>query len=466
MLRSGRWIHLISGMLVGILFFSCQKKNSSRPYNILFIAVDDLRPELGCYGKPYVHSPNIDALAGTGTRFQRAYCSVSWCSPSRTSLMTGLRPTATGVLDLETHFRSTIPDAVTLPQFFKQQGYTALGFGKLFHNSQALQDSLSWSQPCWLPPVEQPILAYATPRNQQLAGTHEHNKASATEAATVPDTAYPDGMVTEQAIQALRQMEKNESPFFLGIGFYKPHLPFTAPQQYWDFYEADDLPLSAIQRLPQNASPYIFREWSEPGSYQDITTAEPYADSLARHLKHGYLACVSFVDAQVGRLLAELEQLGLREETIVVLWGNHGWKLGEYGRWSKHSTMEVDTRIPLIISVPGRSPSVLENIVETIDIYPTLVQLAGFSPPAQIQGEHLFAKKDSFALAQIPRDTVTGFSVRTPRYRYTEWRSNSQPSKVVFTELYDHQTDSLETVNIAHDSTLTVTNQLKSLLEN
>jgi len=438
-------ISILIVVLTGLV--GCNSFKNEIPKNILFIAIDDLRPELKCYGKDYVYSPNIDRLAENGAVFQRVYCSVSWCAPSRTALMTGLHPSKTGVMDLKTHFRENLPDVVTLPQFFKEKGYTSFGFGKLYHNDSAMQDRPSWSEPCWIPEGE-PILAYATDENQQIAAALKYNKAAVTESAEVPDESYPDGMVAQKAILALKKLKDTDNPFFLGVGFYKPHLPFTAPKKYWDLYDPSTIPLTEITDLPQNASEYIFREWSEPGSYANINLPEPYPDSLSQHLKHGYLACVSFIDAQVGKPLKELENQNLAENTIVVIWGDHGWKLGEYGRWSKHSNMEIDTRVPLIIYVPGDEPKVITDIVESIDIYPTLAELAGFEIPQKLAGESLFHKKRNFAISEIPRDSVTGHSIRTEDFRYTEWRKNSS-GEILDAELYDHKINDKELINLA-----------------
>jgi arylsulfatase A-like enzyme len=418
-----------------------------RVFNILFIAVDDLRPELGCYGIKHVRSPNIDKLASEGIVFNKAYCSVSWCAPSRTSLLTGMRPSTTGVLDLKTHFREKLPDAITLPQYFKDRGYISLGFGKLYHNDPHMQDDPSWTEPCWIPPGPAPIQAYAGEENKRIAMNSPGYKSTATERADVPDNAYPDGQVTEQALQFIQELGSNEIPFFLGVGYYKPHLPFTAPEKYWASYDNVEIPLTSKHTPPVDGSKYMFRSWSEPGSYIDIDQEEPYSDSLSRHLKHGYLACVSFIDAQIGLLLDELARLGLEDNTIVVVWGDHGWKLGEYGRWSKHSNMEIDTRIPLIIKIPGEQPEMNDNIVETIDIYPTLLNLAGFEIPAELEGENMFCKKRDYALSEIPRDSVNGYSARTKHFRYIEWKN--QKHEVIDRELYNYKQNDLENKNLA-----------------
>jgi arylsulfatase A-like enzyme len=361
--------------------------------------------------------------------------------------MTGLRPGTTGVRDLHTHFRENMPEAVTMPQYFKNHGYVALGFGKLYHNDPAMQDSLSWTDACWIPPVSHPILAYASPENMELAGHSPHGKAHVTEAAEVPDTAYPDGMVTAKALEAMNDLSEQKRPFFLGVGYYKPHLPFTAPKRYWDLYKRDEISLSDLGDAPLNGSKLMFRSWSEPGSYLDISVPEPYPDSLARRLKHGYAACVSFIDAQIGKLLDELERLDLHRNTIVVIWGDHGWKLGEYGRWSKHSNMEIDTRIPLIIKVPGMEPMVSRDLVESIDLYPTLACLAGLPEPPNLEGEFLLEKRRDYAISEITRDSVIGFGVRIPGFRYIEWRSMKHPDQILDAELYDHRNSHLEMQN-------------------
>ena len=431
-----------------LMLNACFHDTHEKHPNILFIVIDDLRPELRVYGNEYVISPRLDRLAKCGVIFNRAYCSVSWCAPSRTTLMTGMRPESTGVMDLSTHFRSKVPDAVTIPQFFKQKGYISLGFGKLYHNDETMQDDQSWTQPCWIPEGT-PIQAYASIENKQIAEGSPYHKAMVTEAADVPDDSYPDGQITNNVIDVLHELKVAGKPFFLGVGYYKPHLPFTAPKKYWDLYNRKDIPLSTVTELPENASPYIFRAWSETGSYNDISTPEPYSDTLSLLLKHGYLACVSYIDAQIGRLLDELKTLNLDDNTIVVIWGDHGWKLGEYGRWSKHSNMEIDTRVPLIIYVPGCKPQVVSDIVETIDIYPTLLELAGFQIPEKLEGENLFHKKRDFALSVIPRDSVTGYAIRTPDFRYIEWRSNNL-GKIVDSELYDHRYNDNELTNVVN----------------
>ncbi len=330
--------------------------------NVLFIAVDDLRTELGCYGVKGIQSPRIDQLAARGTVFERAYCQQAVCSPSRTSLLTGCRPDTTKVYDLQTHFRTTIPDVVTLPQQFKQHGYVTRGLGKIFHGG--LDDRPSWSQPP--PRVGRPM--YALPENKAIVA---HRKAAvagqkfdtpsaaynartgpAYECAEVPDDTYSDGVIADRAISILREVQ--HQPFFLAVGFLKPHLPFIAPKKYWDLYQREVIP-PALNPFPPRDTPKIaLSNWGELRAYSDMPSVGPLTENQARTLKHGYYACVSYVDTQIGRVLDELDSLGLRERTVVILWGDHGWKLGEHAMWCKHTNFENDTRAPLICSMPGQ----------------------------------------------------------------------------------------------------------------
>jgi len=437
--------------------------------NVLFIAVDDLRPELACYGAKWIKSPHIDRLAASGVRFTRAYCQQAVCSPSRTSLMTGLRPDSTKVYDLETHFRKTTPKVVTLSQHFKQHGYVSLGMGKIYHGG--LNDELSWSEP-WRRPKS---VGYALPENQKLVARKRKaarekgltgkqlsraSRGPAYESADVPDNTYHDGAVVDMAIKTLRRVK--EKPFFLAVGLLKPHLPFNAPKKYWDMYKASEIDLAPNPFAPKNAPPYALTSFGELRVYEGTPKSGMVSDDLARKLKHGYYACVSYIDAQIGRLLNELEPLGLADNTIVVLWGDHGWKLGEHGSWCKHTNFELDTRVVLMIRDPRAKSTAGEAssaLVEFVDIYPTLCELAGLPLPKHLEGTSmgpLLEKPDRAwkvaAFSQYPRShnrqRLMGYSMRTDRYRYTEWQ-NRATGKMVARELYDHQRDPAENRNVA-----------------
>lgn len=434
-----------------------------KPLNVLIIAVDDLRPELGCYGQSSIISPNIDKLASQAMLFNRAYCQQALCSPSRTSLLTGLRPDVTRVTDLTTHFRKTIPQAVTLPQYFKQNGYHALSMGKIFHNG--LDDSLSWSEPSWWPRPRPDN--YVNKESMALLKTKQ--RVPVYESADVPDNTYLDGMMADHALEVLKTLKNNQKPFFMAVGFSKPHLPFVAPKKYWDLYKSEDIKLADNPFYPENMPQIAANNFGEmKASY--IVPADVIPDTLARKLRHGYYACVSYTDAQVGKILRQLDQLGLRQNTIIVLWGDHGFKLGEHKDWGKHTNFELDTRVPLLVSYPGmkQKGKKTDGLVELIDVYPSLCQLAGLPIPATLQGlsfvpliENPGRLWKQAAFSQHPREwykrdiypkhDVLGYSIRTGQYRFTRWQRGpvNKPEEVIALELYDHQKDDNENVNLA-----------------
>ncbi|MEW6745260.1 MAG: sulfatase [Planctomycetota bacterium] len=460
--------------------------------NILFIAVDDLRPELGCYGNTYVKSPSIDRLAKEGVVFTRAYCQQAACNQSRASLLTGLRPDTLRVWDLKTDFRTNMSDAVTLPQYFKSQGYHAANIGKIFHNT--IPDPLSWSEPdlhidgypfdpdaVYLNPEN---IALQEQRKQEIIeqGLQEryvdrfgkwYLKTMATEIADAPDNAYYDGAQTDVAIEKLRELKERGQPFFFAIGYYRPHLPFNVPRKYWDLYEREKIPLAANPFVPKGAPLMAINTLRELRSYTDFKEApHPAQGSLTeaeqRLLKHGYLASVSYVDTQIGRLLGALDTLGLRKETIIVLWGDHGWKLGEHNSWCKMTNYEVDTRAPLIISAPGvpANGRRCDRLVEFVDIYPTLCELAGLGVPSGLEGTSAAALLQdprrpwkSAAFTQFLREgqwvapdgiVYMGYAIRTERHRYVEW-FRWEAKELAARELYDLETDPQENVNVVED---------------
>jgi len=442
---------------------------AQRP-NILFIAIDDLRPELGCYGATHIKSPNIDALAARGLLFNRAYCQQAVCSPSRISLMTGRRPDTTKIYDLETPLRNTMPDVVTLPQHFKNNGYHAAGFGKIYHGG--LDDASSWS----VPHTPNRAMQYGDPKiiaevkKKGAKGWEQggKNKGPAWEAAAVADNQLCDGYIADKALDAMRTAAAaaKEKPFFLAVGFEKPHLPFVAPKKYFDLYPPlEQITLPPDMTAPKNAPPLALTNWAEMRPYTGIPKKGPLSDQQARELIRAYDACVSYVDAQVGRLLAELDQLKLRENTIVMLWGDHGYQLGEQGLWCKHTDFENSTRVSLILSAPHQKSAGAKTdaLVELVDVYPTLCQLANLPVPDGLEGTSLTPLLENpskslktAAFSQYPRrenDAVMGYSIRTDRYRYTEWQENwrSGSPNVIARELYDHQADPRERVNVADD---------------
>jgi arylsulfatase A-like enzyme len=467
---------------------------TSRP-NVVFIAVDDLRPEFGAYGADYIKSPNLDRLAKSGVTFHRAYCQQAVCSPTRSSLMTGTRPDTTKVWDLVTHFRDALPNVVTLGQHFKNNGYFVQGMGKIYHGG--FDDPATWSVP-WQTPKAQ---TYGLPENNQYGrpgadpddeaatkstkaakngGKKKAGKADAApdaaatkklnsrgpafEGANVPDNTFQDGKVAELAVSTLREMKAKDQPFFLAVGFVKPHLPFVSPKKYWDLYDPAKIQLATNKYRPKDAPDYAILPGGELRNYKDIPeTSIP--DDLARQLKHGYYAAISYMDAQVGKVLDELDRLGLRENTIVILWGDHGWKLGEHDAWCKHSNCENDTHAALLLSAPGmkNQGAHSNSFVEFVDIYPTLADLAGLPLPKHLEGisskpvlENPNRVWKQAAFSQYPRPNgrsgvgpLMGYSMRTERYRFTVWVGRNDHSKVDAIELYDHTTDPQENQNLA-----------------
>lgn len=447
----------VAGAVAILMAFLGTAPGEETPRNVLFIAVDDLRVELGCYGSVHVLSPNIDGLAERGVLFERAYCQQTVCNPSRASVLTGLRPDTLGVWDLVTHFRENVPDAVTLPQLFARNGYHARCVGKIFHNWR--QDDWKGDPDSWSVPS---VLHYNSHGNDKpmVDGKIPPNLASGrggTECRDVPDEAYFDGRVARAAVEALREIAGADEPFFLAVGFWKPHTPFNAPKKYWDLYERGEVP------VPEITTP--------PKSVPDIALTKDRFDGAdserLREMHHGHLAAITYLDAQVGKVLAELDALGLRDDTVVVFWSDHGLHLGEHGLTRKTTAFDLDARVPLLIDAPGfDSGKRTDGLVELLDLYPTLADLCDLEAPADLEGASLVPLLEDpsavikpVALTQTPRPNyprgkdpeVMGYSVRSPGFRYTEWREFAS-GKVRARELYDHRSDPGETRNVIGDS--------------
>jgi arylsulfatase A-like enzyme len=427
-----------------------------RRLNVLFIAVDDLRNELNCYGAAHIKSPSFDRLADQGMIFNNAYCMQAVCAPSRNSMMTGLRPDAIGIYDLYTFFRKKVPDVITLPQHFKAHGYHTEGMGKIYHTGHGNEnDTLSWSIPHWSPGREiaklQKINRGDTVGLERDFPMIEGKKLPWYRSQT-PEKQMTDAMVTAHAVERLAQLK--DSAFFLAVGFVKPHLPFVAPARYWDMYDPASIefpPASPPQGMPEVA----LHNFGELRKYHGIQAEGLLNEAQSRNMIHGYYACVSYIDAQLGTLLDALKDNDLEQNTIVVLWGDHGWKLGDYGSWCKHTNFEMDTRAPLFITVPGmrHAGTSTEALTEFIDLYPTLCDLAGLPTPAQLQGTSLVPvledpdkEVNSVAISQYPRgkslgydrkSEFMGYSMRTGKYRFTRWQLYEHPDSVIAVELYD-----------------------------
>ncbi|MBI1314729.1 sulfatase-like hydrolase/transferase [bacterium] len=433
--------------------------------NVLFIAADDLRNDLSVYGHPLAKTPNFDRLAARGVTFNRAYCQQALCNPSRASLMTGRRPDTLALWNLTKHFRNAFPDIVTLPQHFKQNGYFTQNIGKIYHNwrTETEGDPPSWSVPAQLHfnthYADRPQVDGELPHNFAIFPRTENRWR--TEILDVPDEAYFDGRISKLGIEALQQRAESDQPFFLAVGFWKPHLPFNPPKKYWDLYDPVHFAPAKNDQPPENCPPIALhngRELLSEGTGRIELTREGTIELL-----RGYMAGISFLDAQVGKLLDELDRQKLTDNTIIVFWSDHGFHLGEHSLWCKTSNFELDARVPLIIAPPNcqTAGQTTDSFAELLDLYPTLSDLCDLPKPDGVEGTSLVPvlrdpteSVKPAAWTQHPRPAyykdkpdVMGVSVRTDRYRYTEWRDFAS-GNVVASELYDHKTDPDENHNV------------------
>ena len=462
---------LLSISFLSIIFISCknqtqpsisnQMEQNTKPKNILFIAVDDLKPLMGAYGQDLIKTPNIDELANQGFVFQNNHCQQAVCGPSRASLLTGKRPDFTQIWDLKTLIRDKNPDIVTMPQYFKQIGYQTAAVGKIFdfRSVDKGNDSISWSYP------------YDNFKHNSELGKEYVNETEKVsyEAVPVADSLTADGEVVRRTISYLRKFAKEDKPFFMATGFYKPHLPFVAPQKYWDLYPIENIELPKYRKAPEGAPKFATQpSWELRNGYVDIPTDYdiPISDEKQKKLIQGYYACVSFIDQQIGNVINELEQLGLRENTIIVLWGDHGWHLGDHNMFCKHTNYEQSTRSPLIFSAGRNVIGSTFSPTEFIDVYPTLCELAGVKIPDNLDGvslvqlmENKIEKVKDFAVSQFPRDNdKMGYTFRNKTFRYTVWLTDnfisSKPYNdklIVAEEFYDYTKDPNETKNLISD---------------
>ena len=465
-----------------LLLIPCVKiiaQQDKKP-NILFIVIDDLKPELGCYGDKMIKTPNIDRLAKMGTVFLSNYVQQAVCGPTRASVMTGKRPDYTKIWDLKTQMRDMNPDIVTLPQYLITQGYQTVGIGKIFHPSSAINkiDPISWSIPYMKSEAKDYANGLGKPANEQyqLASTKEYfathekvkkgeepkkksdddegagsRKGPSTECIDVPDDAYEDGVNALKAKDELKTLVDAKQPFFFAVGFHKPHLPFVAPKKYWDLYKSEDMPLAQFQQHSKDGPNIAYTASGELRQYNDIppfVTIEQEMNGIGltpekqRELIHGYYAAVSYTDHNVGVLLDELKDLGILNNTIIVFWGDHGWHLGDHDLWCKHTNFENATHAPLIIAAPGFKAGETKSITEHVDIFPTVCDLAKVPVPTNLDGKSLVpimkdkkTKIQEYSISQYPRGVkkeemqrlgytskkIMGYSLRTDKYRLTLW---------------------------------------------
>lgn len=456
------FLHSLSCM--AILLAATSLEAADRP-NALFIAVDDLRPEFTCYGVPRMVTPNLDRLAARGVRFEHAYCNIAVCGASRASIMTGLRPTPDRFTSYLTRVDEDAPDVTSLPLLFRENGYHTVSNGKVYHHRT--DDARAWSEPAWRPSTSS--IWWALPENRALA-TGERSRGPAYESADVSDSEYPDHQICDKSLADMRRLASENQPFFLACGFYRPHLPFVAPKKYWDLYPAEQVTLPDNMFFPHDLPEAFAYSWGELRAYHGIPQQGPVAEETARELIRGYHACVSFVDAQVGRLLDELDRLGIADNTIIVLWGDHGWQLGEHGFWCKHTNFEVATRTPLLIAGPQLEGNrVCERLVEYVDVYPTLCELAGLPQPEHLQGQSLRPLLENVD-AEFKDVVITrhggGDSIRTPDYRYMEMRAQGGRGQLRGVGLFDLRIDPQENQNVAeHPDYAAVRRELQSRLD-
>ena len=470
-------------------------KKTTKP-NVIFIAIDDLKPTIGAFGDEFAKTPVLDKVAKNGTIFTNNHTQQAVCGPSRASLLTGKRPDYTKVRDLKTKMRDINPNILTIPQYFKENGYITAGVGKIYDPRcvDEYRDQPSWS----LPFIKEADLNYPQEYGQPALGYYQNKEIKEQitvlrkdaegkgvsninkyvrdrykppfEISNVPDEAYTDGAITVSALSLLDQVSDDSSkPFFLAVGFKRPHLPFVAPKKYWDLYDKEAIQLAAFQKKSKNSSDLAYHSSGEMRSY--LSPEVEYKlnemkllemdEELQKKLIHGYYACVSFVDTQVGKIIEKLKEKDLDKNTIIVVFGDHGWHLGDHSLWNKHSNFEQATRSPLMIYVPNDNTSVkVSSPTEFVDLFPTLCELSGLSIPENLDGKSLLplinqtnkvAKK--YAVSQWHKGKVTGYSFRTDTYRYTVWIDKKKSSEfitsndIVAQELYDYTKDPLETRN-------------------
>lgn len=488
-------------LLVFLVIFGCRSaKNSAKKVvmkpNVLFISIDDLRTSLGPYGDAVAVTPNIDQLASEGMTFRETFAQVAVCAPSRASLMTGLRPDSTRVWHLGNKFRKINPNAVTMPQHFSKFGYHTVNLGKIFHNY--MPDSISWDEPDLRPArykradwlkrdgetfyISKEVSASQVIKRDSLLKIRPKryadgwNTGPAWEAAEVHDTMYYDGAQNELAKKTLTRIAKMDQPFFMGLGYFRPHLPFTVPKKYWDLYDSKKIPLASNPNVPKDAPSHTMNSMYELRHYDGFNqighpqSSYRMSEDTARILKHGYYASVSYVDALLGDLVTHLKKIGIYENTIIILWGDHGWKLGDHNSWGKMTNYNIDLKVPMIIRYPNQENKGGQTfeITELIDMFPSLCELAGIETPDYMQGSSFVPliknpkrRWKNAAFSQFhrrPRHSADGkrymgYSINTKKYHYIEWYSWNHKTgirgELKSIELFDSKNDPNETVNIA-----------------
>lgn len=462
---------------LALMMPGCGKaKAEKRPLNVLFIAVDDLRPELGCYGNELIKTPNIDELAATGTVFDRAYCQQAISMASRASIMTGMLPENHSVFKCGP-VNEAYPNQPKLDDIFRNSGYEIRAFGKIYHHESDAVEQFGQDWVSKNPKSQTKGRGYLDPAS--IAEIIDNDgRGPAYEGPNVADNEYFDGYQADMAVKTIDELSKSGNPFFLAIGFIKPHLPFNAPKKYWDMYHENDIKLATNQYLPENYTQHTLYNFGELRNYPGIPKGDaPLSESLQRKLIHGYYASTTFADAQIGKVLRKLKETGLDKNTIVVLWGDHGWKLGEHGMWCKHTNFELDAHVPLIIRAPEVQPGRAQSFAELVDLYPTLADLCQLPRPENLQGQSLVPamkepgkqlRKEAYGMYPHYYNNndklVIGYAVVNNRYRYINW-IRIATGKSEGTELYDHAVDPGENINVAGEGkNQTIIDGMDSLL--
>lgn len=422
-------------------------QGAGKPH-VLFIAIDDMRPDIGAYGNEQVITPNMDKLAGDGIVFHNAYCQMALCGPSRNSIMTGMYPDTLGIWGMSSknhiEWRDGREHVTSLTEQFRAHGYKAVGWGKIYDFRNGFDREHSWDQ----------FTGVQRSKLNKFRKPHPRSDRPAFEALDAPDEIFPDGVAASNAINYLEGLHTDAQPLFMAVGFVKPHLAFTAPKKYWDLYDVEELTLASRTTPPDGSSEYLISPYKEIFSYN---VPDPVPDDMAADLIHGYYACVSFIDAQIGKLIEALKNKGIYDETLIVIWGDHGFKLGDHGEWAKDTNFELDARVPLIIKPPEgiTGTNDTQALAELVDVMPTMLEIAGLPIPETVQGVSLVpvlkdpsTKVRDFALTQDKGINRTmGYSMRTPGYRYNEWRNRAN-DKIVAKELYYLKDNRLEMENV------------------
>ncbi len=435
--------------ILTLLFFSLLFQGSFRYINpakpnVLFIMVDDLRPEIGSFGSKTIKTPNIDKLSAEATIFTKAYCSVPTCGASRASILSGTRPGHFRFITHDTYLKNEYPNVETLPMVLKKNGYNTISYGKVYHHSD--DDKDSWSE-VWKPKKNNSY-DYLDPKNYEGID-FSTRRGPAFECFETSDENYQDGKLLKHANQKLEDLKKSKQPFFLCVGFMKPHLPFNAPKKYWDMYDASSITLPKSYYKPEGIPKAAFHNSGELRKYSEVPPDEILPAEYAKKLIHGYYASVSYVDAQIGLLLNKLKELNLDQNTIVVLIGDHGWNLGDHTLWNKHCTFNTAVNTPLILKLPKQKAKVISTPVEFVDIFPTIIDIAKIKKPITLEGESLqnFTKnkrKKNYAITKWAQSVL----LIKDGFAYTEWYDNDFKKREHM--LFDHKSDPLELKNLGN----------------